>query len=242
MISLSKIAAVEERCGKLFQVGANGKLTRFNEQGAAALFASAKEVIFATEESRYYIYAPLTGLWEPKSREEMLSALDFFLHEWAEELSVDGLEDKRRQPVLSSMLNFLPALCGRHCFFRHPDKVFIHVGNGVLELDDSGAWRLNPFSPDYHSRNRCEVSYCPGAQCPRFLSELPTPLLMDDDKDLVQQMIGMCLTGKNITQSILLLTGSGGSGKGTLANITEGLVGDANVTHSVWSTPNRPSS
>ena len=81
MISLSKIAAVEERCGKLIQVGANGKLTRFNEQGAAALFASVKEVVFAMEENRYYIYAPHTGLWEPKSREEMLSALDFFLHE-----------------------------------------------------------------------------------------------------------------------------------------------------------------
>ncbi|MPN52724.1 hypothetical protein SDC9_200386 [bioreactor metagenome] len=66
--------------------------------------------------------------------------------------------------------------------------------------------------------------------CPRFLNELLSPLIEKNDTELIQQYIGQCLTGKNITQSILLLTGSGGSGKGTLANIVEGLVGDGNFT------------
>ena len=43
-------------------------------------------------------------------------------------------------------------------------------------------------------------------------------------------MLFRSLTGKNITQSILLLPGFGGSGKGTLANITEKMIGSGNFT------------
>ena len=230
MIS-STVAAVESRYGKIFQVGENGKITRFNEQGAAALFALTNDVVFALEEGSCYIYNPATGRYELKSREGMLSQLDLFIHRLAVEIFVeDALEDKRKQSVLSSMLKFLPSICGKRNFFRRSDKIFIHVANGVLELDGSGEWVLKPFSPEYRSRNRCEIPYCPGAQCPRFQTELLDNLLMADDKDLMQQILGMLLTGKNITQSIILLTGAGGSGKGTLANIAEGLVGEDNYT------------
>ena len=230
MITSSILAEVEARFGKLVQLSAKGRITRFNEHGAAALFAQTNEVVFAVEEQNYYIYDPDTGRYDPQSREDMLSALDLFIHEWALESSTEALEDKRKQSVLSSMLKFLPALCGRQNFFQRSDRIFIHVANGVLELDESGKWVRKPFSPKYRSRNRCEIPYCPGAQCPRFHSELLDHLLAPDDKGLVQKCVGQIITGKNITQSILLLTGSGGSGKGTLANIVEGLVGEANVT------------
>ena len=231
IITSSMVAAVEGRYGKIFQVGEKGKITRFNEQGAAALFALANEVVFALEESNHYIYNPDTGRYEAKSREEMLSLLDLFIHELAMEIFFEeALEDKRKQSVLSSMLKFLPSACGKRDFFRRSDRSFIHVANGVLELDEANEWVLKPFSPEYRSRNRCEIPYCPGAQCPRFQTELLDNLLMADDQNLMQQVFGMLLTGRNITQSIILLTGSGGSGKGSLANIAEGMVGESNVT------------
>jgi len=230
IIKSSILVEVENRFGKLFVVGPKGRIERFNEQGAAKFFAMAEKIVYVVEEKKFYLYNPDTGLWTPRSHEEIRSLLDLFIHEWAKESGEDALEDKRRQSVLSGMLRFLPSACGQRNFFRRTDKIFIHVANGVLELDDTGEWVLHPFSPDYRSRNRCEIPYCPGAQCPRFLSELLDNLLTFDNKDLVQKYIGQILTGKNITQSILLMTGSGGSGKGTLANIAEGLIGDANVT------------
>lgn len=50
----------------------------------------------------------------------------------------------------------------------------------------------------------------------------------EDDVELLQKYFGQCLLGRNLTQSILLLTGSGGSGKGTVANLLELLVGPLN--------------
>ena len=160
----------------------------------------------------------------------MIERLSLFLLECAKVFAVPALENKRKYSVLRNMLKFLTAMCRQSNFFKRADSAFIHCGNGVLELDGQGDWSLKPFSPDYRSRNRCEIPYCPTAASPRFLSELLQPLTESDDADLLQQYIGQCLSGKNITQSILLMTGSGGSGKGTLANITEKLIGEGNYT------------
>ena len=46
--------------------------------------------------------------------------------------------------------------------------------------------------------------------------------------DLLQKYFAQCLLGRNLTQTIMLLTGSGGSGKGTLANILEMIVSSSN--------------
>ena len=92
MITSSILAEVEARFGKLVQLSAKGRITRFNEHGAAALFAQTNEVVFAVEEQNYYIYDPDTGRYDPQSREDMLSALDLFIHEWALESSTEALE------------------------------------------------------------------------------------------------------------------------------------------------------
>ena len=84
------------------------------------------------------------------------------------------------------------------------------------------------FRSDYHSRNRCNLVYDPQADCPRFKKQLLAPLLEPEDIDLLQKYFGQCLLGRNLTQTIMLLTGSGGSGKGTIANILELVVGAAN--------------
>ena len=103
----------------------------------------------------------------------------------------------------------------------------------MVELADSGEWEMRPFSPDYHSRNRCDIVYDPAADCPRFKEHLLSPLMEEDDVELMQKYFGQCLLGRNLTQSILLLTGSGGSWKGTVANLLELLVDLSTACRSV---------
>ena len=112
--------------------------------------------------------------------------------------------------------------------FSHRGKKFIHVANGVLEIGDNGEVVLKPFSPDYYSRNRCEIAYDEHAQCPRFLHELLEPALSQEDIELLQMYCGQCLLGDNFTQKILLLSGLGGTGKGVIVNIIRSIVGTEN--------------
>lgn len=222
MISQESISEVEHIYGPLTGV--------FIEQAYAKLYALNQNPVYVPGEQCFYRYESQSGLWLKQRSEEMIESLSLFLHEYAIAFCARQIETKRKLPVLRSMLTFLQAQCAQPDFFKPVKNVYIHCLNGILELDESGEWILKPFSPDYHSRNRREIVYDPAAQCPRFLNELLYPLVTDDDVNLLQQYIGQCLTGKNITQSILLLTGSGGSGKGTLANILEMIVGEGNYT------------
>ncbi len=231
MLNEEKRRTIERQYGALFVLDDKGKrISMFNEQGFARLFHASANPVYLPQENAFYLYEPQTGLWKQCSSEEMSDLLGLFLHECAEIWNIASLESKRKQSVLSSIMKFLKAAGTDRDFFKTIGEIFIHCANGILKLDETGNWQLSPFDPAYHSRNRCEIAYHSGATCPRFLSELLLPLVEDDDAALLQQYIGQCLTGKNITQSILLLTGSGGGGKGTLANITEGLIGEGNFT------------
>lgn len=231
MINEEKRRTIERQYGALFVLDDKGKrISMFNEQGFARLFHASANPVYLPQENAFYLYEPQTGLWKQRSSEEMSDLLGLFLHECAVEWNVEAIEEKRKQSVLSSIMKFLKAAGTDRDFFKTIGEIFIHCANGILKLDETGNWQLSPFDPAYHSRNRCEIAYHSGATCPRFLTELLHPLVKDDDATLLQQYIGQCLTGKNITQSILLLTGSGGSGKGTLANITESLIGEGNFT------------
>lgn len=229
LTELMNVEAVR-RYGPLYESESGNKLTLFNEQGFAKLYELAEQPIYLPESKTFYLYDPATGLWRPQGTEQMLDRFGLFLHKCAETWKIPAIERKRKQPILSSIQKFMIAMCSRQDFFKRSPETFIHCTNGVLKLDRDGEWTLKPFSPEYHSRNRCEIPYIPAMDCPRFLHELLCPLVEGDDIELIQQYIGQCLTGKNITQSILLLTGTAGSGKGTLANILEGMVGDGNFT------------
>ena len=106
---------------------------------------------------------------------------------------------------------------------------FIHVANGVLEVNKDSV-ELKPFSPDYYSRNRCEIAYNTSAECPRFIKDLMERALPPEDIDTIQRYCGQCLLGDNLTQTFLLLTGNAGSGKGTIVNIIQRVIGRQNCT------------
>ncbi|MEA4863590.1 MAG: phage/plasmid primase, P4 family [Victivallaceae bacterium] len=102
---------------------------------------------------------------------------------------------------------------------------FVHASNTMLVFSSSGKWEPVPFSPSFHSRNALPVSYDAQAVCHRFIYELLASAMSPSDIDLLQQYMGQCLLGTNLSQTILMLTGTAGGGKSTLANIIEMLVG-----------------
>jgi putative DNA primase/helicase len=95
--------------------------------------------------------------------------------------------------------------------------------NCVLEFQD-GTFTKHSFSPKYRSRSRSEIPYDPNAECPEFkLSILPQ--FSPDDREAFQKYSGQCLLGRNATQTILILDGVGGAGKGAAVNIAKGVTG-----------------
>lgn len=73
------------------------------------------------------------------------------------------------------------------------------------------------------------VPFIAGAQCPQFTEKLLNPALDPADIQLIQRWAGLALIGKNMSQKMLLLTGTPGGGKSTLVSILTGIIGAANV-------------
>ena len=118
-------------------------------------------------------------------------------------------------------LNFVP-----DNFFAGGMETFLPVGNGVLRISDRTLLR---YSPEFHFRNKLAVNYVPGAKCPTFENVLLGNSLDFDDIGLLQRWSGLALTGRNISQKMMILSGTAGAGKGTFIRILKGIIGAENI-------------
>jgi putative DNA primase/helicase len=199
-----------------------------NQMFVAGRYARDHLILREPSLSQFYEYDASTGLWQPKTEERLAVEVGADLRRLLQEY---GAEDLLRQRTESLLRQIRRLLCGvverPDAFRRH--RPIIHVANGVLHLDESPP-TLNDFDPGYYSRNRSEIAFDEDADCPRFIDELLAPALDVDDISLLQRYAGQCLMGYNPSQRLLLMRGTAGGGKSTLANILESVIGPHNVT------------
>jgi len=100
----------------------------------------------------------------------------------------------------------------------------------MLEIMPDGSLRQHPFAPEFGSCNSSPIKYNPEAKWPMFLEKLLGPCMEADDMECFQLYFGQCLLGVNVSQTFLMLTGTPQSGKSTLVNIVERIVGRSNCT------------
>lgn len=226
----SLIGKIIAEYGELFELGGNGQLVDFNIQAFAELYRHDSNIVYIPTESTFYLYDKNTGLWKNQSKPHMLNRISLFIHECSKKLQQPAITRERKISTSTGILNLLKGLADKQNFFDNPSlSAFIHCENGVLEFDyEARSWKLQPFSPDYRSRSRIEITFNPKRGSHEFIDKLLNNLIAADDRDLIQQYMGQCLIGENITQTLLLITGSAGSGKSTLVRIIETVIGQNN--------------
>ena len=92
---------------------------------------------------------------------------------------------------------------------------------------------LVPHGPEYRAINQIPWEYHPGEKLSgdaveswlRFIT--PDP----EDRRMLLEYVGLCLTRDCRQQKFLVLVGTGGSGKSTLIRMIETLVGEDNLSH-----------
>ena len=104
--------------------------------------------------------------------------------------------------------------------FHKPNRV-MHAANGMVDLTER-PFAFKGFAKEFYSRNQSPIAYDPAAKCPRFLNELLRPALCGEDITLLQNWCGLALLGRNIPQVMLILSGTAGGGKGTIAVTYQG--------------------
>lgn len=92
---------------------------------------------------------------------------------------------------------------------------------------------LIPHDPKYRAVNMIPWEYYPdekvsGVEVEKWLRFItPDP----EDREMLLEYCGYCLTRDTRMQKFLVLVGSGGSGKSTLIRLVESIMGDDNLSH-----------
>ena len=197
---------------------------KINEQGMAEKILQEHRLIHC--QGVMYRYAPEKEIFQKQSRNQIMVLIGNKFKEYARDA---GLEN----PASLLTLNALDGIWKWLCALSEDDAAFAkkrflyHCKNGILCLEGNEIV-LKKASPDFRSRWRSDISYDPKATPKRFFEDFLEPVLSQDQINLLQLYLGQCLFGKNMSQTFLLLTGTAGAGKSTLATLIENLIGRPN--------------
>lgn len=216
--------AVLEAFGDSWFVNEKGQVSGLNERFWAGLVKQQNLLLHEPEEERFYFYEETSGLWRPQT------------HAFLEQLACEtvALETELKARYLKfaqltfgrSVVGHLKGLTEKQGVF-HGTPAGIHVANGYLVLGEENL-ELQDFSPAHYSRNQSPIAFDSDARCPLFIEQVLKPALEEDDIALLQYYAGQCLLGRNLTQTILILHGPGGTGKGTCSNVLQQIIGMRN--------------
>jgi P4 family phage/plasmid primase-like protien len=212
-----------------FRTKDNGEreVSDFNPHYWAARFSFESLVIFEPTNNQFYTYAPESGIWSWQTEAIIRASIAAWMLGYSRQLNQPLLDTGRTSERLTHMLTILKAAAEK----REPFRKFanlIHLKNCMIHLDGDRP-EIRGFSPHYFSLNQCQVEFDPEADCPRFLAELINPSMSEEDAFLLQLVGGLYLTGRNNWQRMLILTGVGGAGKGTIGRIISHLIGSQNI-------------
>ena len=102
------------------------------------------------------------------------------------------------------------------------DPMLLGVTNGVIDLRTG---ELLPTTPDLLVSKRCNVSYNPLVDCPRFKAALAAWQPEPEMRAFLQRYLGLCLSGL-LEQKLGFLYGLGANGKSVLIDLLVWLLGD----------------
>lgn len=188
--------------------------------------------VFIPTEQKFYTYSPNDGIFCHQHEASLISRLSNLLFTCArackENCKTESLEFGLRDAAkLSGVVRKAHGLLAAPPdFFATNLTEFIPCANGMLRLSDK---KLLPFSPSYRRRNKLAVPFDSSVACPLFLDTVMRPALDCDALDLLQRWSGLALIGENLSQKIILLTGTPGGGKGTFIRVLSGIIGQMNL-------------
>ena len=188
-----------------------------------------ERICFHEHEGVFLRYNPDTGIWSPISNRDISQLFIRQLEQGDKALKLRGRLSAYRNARTIQALGKLLEIEASKFSVSTREKHIIPVRNGILELTETEAPVLHDHAPEWQIRKRIEYAYNPEAKCERFIEELLKPVLSDDDILVLQKYAGSIVLGRNLTQTVPILHGEGGSGKSTFCNIIEKIIGSDNV-------------
>lgn len=174
-----------------------------------------------TVQEQFLAYDFSMGKYVMLSKTQLKSLAKKVVHEAAEDIwkSSDGNEIIEQ---LSLDVNCYESI--------EENTEYINVRNGLIHLQTMD---LVAHNPSILTMVQLPINYNPNAQCPQFIKFLFDIFEGDQERvDLIQELMGYCLTVDTHLQKFFIFYGSGSNGKSLLADIIREVCGHENCSSS----------
>ena len=224
--------------GKKFifnNVGGKKIRTAFTPRLVSNVYRTMHSVIFDTAMEIFHVYEPRTGLFRPKSHDDIREELAALTLDIGEALSKG--KNKTQASIIANIANKATsssAINGHMAAlksatsgnFDKENEGVAHCLSGFIDLDTGENLGRHPR---FKSRNMSPFHAAETSNCPLWTDVLLGQALSDhDDIETLQMLFGQYIFGENKSQSILLLYGTAGRGKGVVASVAQALAGAGN--------------
>lgn len=171
--------------------------------------------IFSLDQELYYLYKD--GIWTSIKEKYFLKVIsDYFI-----DFNDLSIREKKEMLENYKITNFIS-------LDKFNNTKFLNMKNGML---DTYINKLIPHDPKYYSTNQIGYDYIEDAECPLWEKTLNEIFENDPIRvGLLQEFFGYCLTPENNQKKALLLMGDTDTGKSTILDILQFMLGPSNVS------------
>ncbi len=108
-------------------------------------------------------------------------------------------------------------------------KNIILLKNGIFDINKNSF--SNKFDSNIFITTQLDINYNPKAKCPIFIKTL-NDMMLNDSKllDIIQEIMGYCITTEVKAQKLFIFYGEGSNGKSVISNILMKLCGKENTS------------
>lgn len=203
-----------------------------NEGFMVGWIVKENDLLYDLDSESFFSYSNEVGIWEKMATKEMEKLIAAYLNRLARECE-EAVRFKKNQRLITSIRQQLEAAAANR-FRELRGRIqwrFYAAKNGIVPVIPAApALKAFDHQRSFYLTTKSYVIYDPAQSCPRFLNELLYPVLTPDDISLLQRVCGLVLIGPNDLQKIILLEGSGLTGKSVYQLILDALVGEDAVT------------
>ena len=205
-------------------------IKHINPLTAAHIIADIIGCVYDTDTMKLWLKDASSGVWSELPDEVLANQVNtLFLFYF----KLVGLEFgfKANANTAVEIVKAIKGCCAVNGFFAADQKHYVHCQNCFVCYDaETHEWKEYELTDDrFRSRNQINAYYDPSATAPRFNALLEGVATVDGIR-VLQGYMGQILLGRNLTQTILLVTGEAGSGKSTVVIIIQNVLGEKNAT------------
>jgi len=176
--------------------------------------------VYCLEENVFYQYS--NGYWKKVFDLEILSLISRTFTQ--KQANINRFNISTKKQIIEQLKTMV---FKRLETFNSYDLINFNAG-----MFDVKAGNIIEHNPDYLSTIRMKYGYDKDAECPLWLKTLEGIFEGDKDKiNVLQEYVGYCLTRDVTREKALLLLGDSRSGKSTILNTINYLIGEENVSN-----------